>query len=67
MCRCPDCELLMDFVAKEEDAQEFDNRLDDDTDRLRGDLRTMSRENMEHDVDRLISAIDEDHILPEDF
>ena len=65
--RCPNCEWNATDVFEEDDVQRFDETLDRGTEALVGDLRQLSRANMEHDVERFILALNGGHLLPEDF
>jgi hypothetical protein len=65
--RCPNCEWNHTNVHAEDTIQRFDEKLDEGTEALVGDLRLLTRANMEADVDRFIRAIHGDHLLPEDF
>jgi hypothetical protein len=65
--RCPNCEWTLTNVYDEDAIQRFDDVLDAGTEALVGDLRQLTRANMEADVDRFIRAIHGDHLLPEDF
>jgi hypothetical protein len=65
--RCPNCEWNHTNVYAEDAIQRFDEKLDEGTEGLVGDLRRLTRANMEADVDRFIRAIHGDHLLPEDF
>ena len=65
--RCPNCEGYLTSVYDEETIQRFDEKLDEGTEALVGDLRQLTRANMEADVERFVAAINGDHLLPEDF
>jgi hypothetical protein len=65
--RCPNCEWNHTNVHAEDAIQRFDEKLDEGTEALVGDLRQLTRANMEADVERFIRAIHGDHLLPEDF
>jgi uncharacterized protein with PIN domain len=65
--RCPNCEWNLTAIYEEEAIQRFDEQLDNGTETLVGDLRRLSRANMEEDVERFISALNAGHLLPEDF
>lgn len=65
--RCPNCEWANTAVYDDEAIQRFDETLDEGTEALVADLRKLTRANMEVDVERLIAAINGEHLLPEDF
>ncbi len=65
--RCPNCEWHVTGVYGEDDIQRFDETLDHGTEALVSDLRELSRSNMEGDVERFITALGADYVLPEDF
>ncbi len=65
--RCPNCEWGVCGVFEEDVIQRFDETLDRGTEALVADLRQLTRANMEHDVERFISALGAGHVLPEDF
>jgi hypothetical protein len=65
--RCPNCEWSLTSVYDEEAIQRFDETLDLGTEALVADLRRLTRANMEEDVERLVSALNGGHLLPEDF
>jgi len=65
--RCPDCEWQETGVFEEEAIQRFDETLDRGTEALVADLRQLTRANMEEDVERFITALHAEHLLPEDF
>lgn len=65
--RCPDCEWTVTDIFEDAATQDLDERLDRGTEVLLEDLRELARANMAADVDRLIAAIADGHVLPEDF
>ncbi len=65
--RCPDCEWTGGGSYAQEIVDAFDEELDRGTEQLLGDLTTLTRTNMEEEVDRFISALQVGWILPEDF
>jgi uncharacterized protein with PIN domain len=65
--RCPNCEWTIVGIFDEAAIQRFDDTLDRGTEALVADLRQLTRANMEADVERFVSAISADHVLPEDF
>ncbi|HEX6391563.1 MAG TPA: hypothetical protein VFZ89_19015, partial [Solirubrobacteraceae bacterium] len=65
--RCPNCEWAVTDTFDEELIQRFDETLDRGTEALVADLRTLTRANMEDDVERFIAALNAEYVLPEDF
>ena len=65
--RCPDCECYVSREATQDEVEEFGDTLNEGTEELLIELRNLSRQNMESDVELLISAIRNDHIEPMDF
>lgn len=65
--RCPNCEWAERGLYRHEDVERFDHTLNVATDRLIDDLEALERANFEHDIERFITALEGDHILPEDF
>ncbi len=65
--RCPNCEWSTVGTFEQEAVQRFDETLDRGTEALVADLRQLSRANMEADVERFITALNAEYVLPEDF
>lgn len=65
--RCPNCEWRHVGEFDQEDVEEFDDVLNEGTESLLTGLRNFARANMAADVERMIRAIEDDHILPMDF
>lgn len=65
--RCPECELRVIRNATQEEVEIFDDQLIDSDEALRQAEKKLARENMEDDVEILINAIHDDHIMPMDF
>lgn len=64
---CPACDWEDEGVFDQEQVEHYHDALDEGTEELLTALRTMSRLNMEDDVDRLVRAIRRDLIQPMDF
>ena len=47
--------------------ERFDEELDRGTEALVRDLKRLMQANMEDEVERFVSALQADHIVPEDF
>jgi len=65
--RCPECEWQGSGVYDQELLDRFDVELDAGTAAMIDDLADLTRANMEEDVDRFVTALRRDLILPEDF
>lgn len=65
--QCPNCEWWDADVFDEATVERFDEELDRGTEALVRDLLRLMRANMEDDVERFITALHADAILPEDF
>lgn len=65
--RCPNCEWRETDEFHQTEVEEFDDALNDGTEDLLASLRQFSRANMESDVEKMITALDGDHIHPMDF
>jgi hypothetical protein len=67
LLRCPNCEWndVGDFDQSTVDR--FDDELDRGTEALMRDLKRLTQANMEDEIDRFVSALGADAILPEDF
>ena len=65
--RCPNCEWSGTGVFEQDVVERFDEELDRGTEALVRDLKRMMHANMEEEIDRFVSALEADHIVPEDF
>lgn len=65
--RCPECEWRGTGVHNQDVVDRFDIELDRGVDSVIDDLNTLARSNMEEEVERFLSALRADQILPEDF
>ena len=65
--RCPDCEWTGTGVFEQSVVERFDEELDRGTEALVRDLKHMMHANMEDQIERFVSALQGDHILPDDF
>ncbi|MFP5451101.1 MAG: hypothetical protein ACLGG9_05040 [Thermoleophilia bacterium] len=64
---CPDCGWHDDGTFTHEQVESYHDALEEGAEEMLTALRTMSRLNMEDDVDRIITAIRCDLIQPMDF
>ena len=67
LLRCPNCEWSEVDVFDQETVDRFDEQLDIGTEILLTDLKRLQQANMEEEIDRFVSAVNADAILPEDF
>jgi hypothetical protein len=65
--RCPNCEWAGGGIFSQELVERFDEELDQGTESLVRDLKRLMHANMEDEVERFLTALDGDHILPMDF
>ena len=65
--RCPDCEWRDSGVHEQDTVDRFDEQLDRGTEQLLRDLSTLTRANMEEEVDRFVTALHAGWVVPEDF
>lgn len=65
--RCPNCEWTGTGIYEQATVERFDEELDRGTEAVVRDLKRLMQANMEEDVDRFVTALRGDLILPEDF
>jgi len=65
--RCPNCEWSGTGVFEQDLVERFDEELERGTETLVRDLKRLMRANMEEEIERFVSALEDDHIVPEDF
>jgi hypothetical protein len=65
--RCPNCEWNSVGVFSQDLVDEFDERLDEGTEQLVSDLKQLMHANMSEEIDRFVTALDAEALLPEDF
>jgi hypothetical protein len=65
--RCPECESRRAAVFSQAEVDRYDRKLDDGSRALSSDLRALTRENMEHEAETFVAALEAGAILPEDF
>ena len=65
--RCPDCEWTLEEVFGQDVVDRFDEVLDLGTEALMDDLRQLTCANMAEEIERFVSALDAEAILPMDF
>jgi hypothetical protein len=65
--RCPNCEWTGTGVFEQDVVERFDEELDRGTETLVRDLKQLMQANMEDEIDRFVTALQADHIVPDDF
>ena len=65
--RCPNCEWSGTGVFVQDVVERFDEELDRGTEALVRDLKRLMTANMEDEIERFVTALEQDHLLPEDF
>src|SRR6266851_4326293 len=65
--RCPECEARRTAVFMQPEVDRYDRNLDEGSRALASDLRALTRENMEHEAETFVAALEAGAILPEDF
>ena len=64
---CPNCWWEADGIYTQEQVETLEEHLDDGLADMLDDLQRLAQANMADQVDRFITALHGDHILPEDF
>ena len=64
---CPNCGWLEDGIYQREQIDRLEEKLDDGLAEMLADLKRLTQANMAEEIDRFISALNADFILPEDF
>lgn len=64
---CPNCGWVEVGTYEREQVEALEERLDEGLAEMLEDLRRLTQVNMSEDIDRFVSALHADHILPEDF
>ena len=65
--RCPNCEWVVTGIFAQDVVDTFDEVLDEGTERLVTDLKSLMHANMSEEIDRFVAALDAEALLPEDF
>ncbi len=64
---CPNCEWSAEGVFEQTAVEDLEERLDEGLATMLADLHRLTQANMVEEVDRFVSALRTDLILPEDF
>lgn len=64
---CPNCRWTEEGVFTRAQVERLEDRLDDGLGKMIADLQRLAHANMAEDVERFVSALGANHVLPEDF
>jgi hypothetical protein len=64
---CPNCGWTTSGIYSQAEVEELEDRLEEGLSEMLADLQRLSQANMSEDIDRFVSALASDKILPEDF
>jgi len=64
---CPNCDWYTEGLYTQDQVRELEDRLDEGLADMLRDLQRLTQANMADQIDRFITALHADHILPEDF
>ncbi|MBV8218132.1 MAG: hypothetical protein JO325_06700 [Solirubrobacterales bacterium] len=64
---CPNCDWFTEGLYTQDQVRELEDRLDEGLADMLRDLQRLTQANMADQIDRFITALNADHILPEDF
>jgi hypothetical protein len=64
---CPNCEWTTSGVYSQAEVEELEDRLEEGLSEMLADLQRLAQANMAEEIDRFVSALDANVILPEDF
>ena len=64
---CPNCEWYTEGLYSQNEVRELEDRLDEGLADMLRDLQRLAQANMADQVDRFVTALHADQVLPEDF
>jgi hypothetical protein len=64
---CPNCEWTTTGIYSQTEVEELEDRLEEGLSEMLADLQRLAQANMSEEIDRFVSALSADMILPEDF
>lgn len=64
---CPNCGWTTTGVFTQSEVEELEDRLEEGLSEMLADLHRLAQANMSDEVERFITALDANGILPEDF
>ena len=65
--RCPNCEWAATGIFSQDLVDAFDEILDEGTEQVVSDLKQLMHANMSEEIERFVSALEAEALLPEDF
>ena len=67
LLNCPNCDWYIEGLYTQDQVRELEDRLDEGLADMLRDLQRLAQANMADQIDRFITALHADQILPEDF
>lgn len=64
---CPNCQWTTTGIYSQTEVEELEDRLEEGLSEMLADLQRLAQANMSEEIDRFVSALVSDKILPEDF
>jgi hypothetical protein len=64
---CPNCECTTTGVYSQAEVEELEDRLEEGLSEMLADLQRLAQANMSDEIERFVTALSVDMILPEDF
>jgi hypothetical protein len=64
---CPNCEWTTTGIYTQTEVEELEDRLEEGLSEMLADLQRLAQANMSEEIDRFVTALSVDMILPEDF
>jgi hypothetical protein len=64
---CPNCEWTITGIYTQTEVEELEDRLEEGLSEMLADLQRLAQANMSEEIDRFVTALSADMILPEDF
>jgi hypothetical protein len=64
---CPNCEWTTTGIYSQAEVEELEDRLEEGLSEMLADLQRLAQANMSEEIDRFVTALHADVILPEDF
>jgi hypothetical protein len=64
---CPNCEWTTTGIYAQAEVEELEDRLEEGLSEMLADLQRLAQANMSEEIERFVTALSADVILPEDF
>jgi hypothetical protein len=64
---CPNCEWTTTGIYSQTEVEELEDRLEEGLSEMLADLQRLAQANMSDEIERFVTALSGDMILPEDF